>query len=258
VFAQYSVSVTDMAPLIGAAPLLGSGTDGHAAERHVRLLAQASLKLRDTSDAKCGLADVARLVVPALADWAAIDLVDERGRTSRVAAEVAETVPSALRVALQKRHFPSVIKDAECARTMNHRSRYLRRLLELGLASMIVAPLRSRRRLFGSIAFGTTQSNHHLGPWDLAVADNLATLCAVALDNSRLCRIAAQAIAARDEFLRTASHELRTPLSHVKGFVSTLRRRDVLFEAEAREDFLAEVEREADRLADVIDALVNS
>ena len=60
-----------------------------------------------------------------------------------------------------------------------------------------------------------------------------------------------------DCLLRTMAHELRLPLSHIKGFVSTLRRRDIEWDNETRRDFLAQIENETDRLAELIDELLD-
>jgi len=60
-----------------------------------------------------------------------------------------------------------------------------------------------------------------------------------------------------EDFLAALFHELRTPLSHIKGFVSALRQGDVAWDEETRADFLAEVEREADRLAGLIADLLD-
>jgi len=46
------------------------------------------------------------------------------------------------------------------------------------------------------------------------------------------------------------------PLSHIKGFVTSLRRTDVEWDAETRTEFLAEIDLETDRLAEVVDALL--
>ena len=53
----------------------------------------------------------------------------------------------------------------------------------------------------------------------------------------------------RDDRLAGLAHELRLPLSHIKGFVSSLRRTDVHWDEATRRDFLAEIEVETDRLA---------
>jgi PAS domain S-box-containing protein len=59
-----------------------------------------------------------------------------------------------------------------------------------------------------------------------------------------------------DAVLGAAAHELRLPLSHIKGFVSSLRRTDMEWAADIRGDFLAEAEREADRMALLIEELL--
>jgi two-component system, OmpR family, sensor histidine kinase KdpD len=59
-----------------------------------------------------------------------------------------------------------------------------------------------------------------------------------------------------DELLAATAHELRLPLSHIKGFVSSLRRTDVKWDEDTRTEFLAEIETETDRLAEMLDALL--
>jgi two-component system, OmpR family, KDP operon response regulator KdpE len=62
--------------------------------------------------------------------------------------------------------------------------------------------------------------------------------------------------ASTDELLAATVHELRLPLSHIKGFVTSLRRTDVEWDDETRTEFLTEIELEADRLAELIDGLL--
>jgi two-component system sensor histidine kinase KdpD len=47
------------------------------------------------------------------------------------------------------------------------------------------------------------------------------------------------------------------PLSHIKGFVSSLRRTDVNWDEETRREFIAEIDLETDRLAELIDSLLS-
>ena len=63
--------------------------------------------------------------------------------------------------------------------------------------------------------------------------------------------------ASTNDMLAATVHELRLPLSHIKGFVTSLRRTDVEWDDETRTEFLAEIELEADRLAELIDALLS-
>jgi PAS domain S-box-containing protein len=57
---------------------------------------------------------------------------------------------------------------------------------------------------------------------------------------------------ARSDFVATASHELRTPLAAVLGAVKTLRREDVSFEPEQREELMEMIDREAERLSGIV------
>jgi two-component system sensor histidine kinase KdpD len=47
------------------------------------------------------------------------------------------------------------------------------------------------------------------------------------------------------------------PLSHIKGFVSSLRRTDVNWDEETRREFIREIDIETDRLAELIDSLLS-
>src|SRR2546421_5752770 len=61
-----------------------------------------------------------------------------------------------------------------------------------------------------------------------------------------------------EDILAAHAHELRLPLSHIKGFVSSLRRTDVIWGEETRREFIAEIDVETDRLAELIDSLLSA
>jgi len=61
----------------------------------------------------------------------------------------------------------------------------------------------------------------------------------------------------KDEFISTVSHELRTPLNHIKGFATTLLQTDVLWDAATQRDFLGSINREADRLANLVEKILH-
>jgi two-component system sensor histidine kinase KdpD len=58
-----------------------------------------------------------------------------------------------------------------------------------------------------------------------------------------------------DEILAATAHELRLPLSHIKGFVTSLRRTDVDWDEDTRSEFIAEIDLETDRLAQLVESL---
>jgi signal transduction histidine kinase len=62
----------------------------------------------------------------------------------------------------------------------------------------------------------------------------------------------------QDDFLATISHELRTPLGFIKGYSTTLLRQDTSWDATTQREFLTIIEEEADRLALLIEDLLES
>jgi signal transduction histidine kinase len=233
-----------------------------ASEGRFRLLAEASALLLASLDAETTLASVPPLLVPAVADWCAIDLVDEDGGSSRHR-RLGTAHSGALSPALLHELERGTWHDRSFVRGIVRvvDTRFLRRpqfehLRGLGLRSLMRVPLKVHARVLGALTLVLGESERHFVQLDLAFAQELASRCAMGLEHSCLYRVAQQAVVARDEFLAATSHELRTPLSHVKGLVSSLRQTDVAFDTETRADFLAETEHEADRLAELVSNLL--
>ncbi|NCP85916.1 MAG: histidine kinase [Anaerolineae bacterium CG_4_9_14_3_um_filter_57_17] len=59
-------------------------------------------------------------------------------------------------------------------------------------------------------------------------------------------------------FISVVSHELKTPVALIKGYASTLRREDVRWEKHVVRESLTVIEEEADRLAHMIDDLLDA
>src|SRR5207245_2118239 len=94
----------------------------------------------------------------------------------------------------------------------------------LGAISYIIAPLRARGQVLGTLFLATAGSGRRYDPSDVRIAEELADRAATALDNARLYRSAQEAVRARDDFLSIASHELRTPLTPLRLQTQILRR----------------------------------
>lgn len=62
----------------------------------------------------------------------------------------------------------------------------------------------------------------------------------------------------QDDFLATISHELRTPLGFIKGYSTTLLRSDTTWDPDTSKEFLTIIDEEADRLAQLIDNILES
>ncbi len=60
----------------------------------------------------------------------------------------------------------------------------------------------------------------------------------------------------RDTIISLVSHELRTPLTHIKGYASSLLQGDVSWDDEEKEYFVRTIDKQADRLTNLVDNLL--
>lgn len=67
-----------------------------------------------------------------------------------------------------------------------------------------------------------------------------------------------QQIQIREDFISNISHEFRSPLGFIKGYITTLLRQDTSWDPDTQQEFLRIVDREADRLQELIDNLLDS
>ena len=146
-------------------------------------------------------------MVPTLADWCALDLVDETGDLQRVAlvhhdptsAVSPTTCTSATRpglgtdqglaaVLLDGRSMlvPEVTDDmlAASARDEEHG----RLLLELGMRSAMLVALRTHERTIGVLSLVNSDSHRTFDETDLAFAEEVARRAAFAVDAARARR----------------------------------------------------------------------
>jgi signal transduction histidine kinase/CHASE1-domain containing sensor protein len=135
-------------------------------------------------------------------------------------------------------------------------------LVDLGMRSMVILPVKSGDRTMGLVTVISKDENH-FGP-DLvhllaAVGEGLGVL----LDNSLLHEQTERAYGElqtldkmKDEFISTVSHELRTPLTSIKGaaeILMTYRDEDPAIQQE----FLGIIDSESDRLTRLIDDVLD-
>ncbi len=62
----------------------------------------------------------------------------------------------------------------------------------------------------------------------------------------------------QDEFIAMVSHELKTPLGFIKGYTTTLLRKDTSWGVETQTEFLQIIDDEADKLSEQIENLLDS
>jgi signal transduction histidine kinase len=62
----------------------------------------------------------------------------------------------------------------------------------------------------------------------------------------------------QEDFVSTISHELRTPLGFIKGYSTSLLRKDTSWDQETQDEFLTIIDEEADRLSTLIENVLES
>ncbi|MFY0567441.1 ATP-binding protein [Archangium lansingense] len=204
------------------------------AEANARFLAEASAVLASSlDDYEATLRNVARLAVPALADWSLVDVAQADGSFKRV--EVAFAAPEDAEVAREMRRFglapegntehpairallrrePVLIENLtpELIRARAHTEEHAWVMLATHAHSLLSVPLVARGRVFGVISFLLSRSKRNYTATERALLEELARRIALSMENARLYQEARAAIHLRDEFLSVASHELKTPLT---------------------------------------------
>lgn len=184
-------------------------------------LVNANEALSSTLDLEIGLRRLCRTLVPGLADWCAVDLLDEHGRLHRRAVEhrESERVPTGLfEAALPE---PTESSPAPLARVLRGTAALLltdfpaperavdplhavelELFAHLGAATAVLVPLRSRGEALGVLTLVRSGDSAPLDQDDLPLIEDLAHRVALAVDNARL----------HGQILRTAERMQRSLL----------------------------------------------
>ncbi|MBI4300213.1 MAG: HAMP domain-containing protein [Chloroflexi bacterium] len=129
--------------------------------------------------------------------------------------------------------------------------------------SAICVPLIANEKAIGSLLLWTLHDAKPFQPEDVRLVQALADQVAISVEKARLGREAEEASALRQadalksQFLSNVSHELRTPLGFIMGYVTTLLRQDARVDAKTRREFLEIIREESDKLAELIDSLLD-
>jgi PAS domain S-box-containing protein len=203
-------------------------TELEDARRRAGLLADAGANLVRSLDPGEVARAVADLAVPQYADWAFVELTQPDGSIVREAIAYADPSKEQQALAYDRMYpldpasevgSPRVIRTGEPdlipelpeafleAAAPDPRQREL--LRSIGFRSIMIVPLRARGRVIGDLALATAESGRIYDREDLAIAQQLADRCALALDNARLYTE-----------LSTAGEEVNTILNGVADAVT--------------------------------------
>jgi signal transduction histidine kinase/DNA-binding response OmpR family regulator len=207
-----------------------------AESKRADYLADVSRALADSLDPETTARTLARLVVPYLADLAGVTLPGEQGQPWRT--ELAWTSPvkaevQSLRIAGRDGPHDTLRSAVERALLRGH-SAHLDQLdipypipdesaVPARIRSALVLPLRARGRILGVLTLTVGPSGRAYGSAELALADDLASRAAIALDNARLYNDMERADRQKNEFLSMLAHELRNPLAPIRNSAEVIR-----------------------------------
>jgi PAS domain S-box-containing protein len=191
--------------LVAAVTVIEDVTPLKNAELRMRVLAESGRILASSLDNQQTLRNVAKIAVPALADWCAVDLIDERMVREHVVAFHQD--PSKVALAEQARTFEPDRLDPDSASGRAwrtgisqlyddvsdemiaqgaHNEEQLRLLRALQIRSVMIVPMRVGARTIGVITLVTAESRRRLTAQDVELAEQLARRAAVATENARL------------------------------------------------------------------------
>ena len=224
------------------------------------LLSRVITQLSESADCERAVEEMAQSVVSArgVADFCAVDLVDEPGLPPRLIAAVhpdASLVDRARRMR-RRPHLDEaspiglmkVLRTGEADVVAECDPAQPGLEAELGLWSWVVVPVRVGQIVAGALTLASVESRRELGEGERVLATALASAVGTAVERTRLR-------SERNEVLAVLSHDLRTPLGVILLVVDLLGQ-DGVPEAVSRQ--LGRLERAAKSMDRLLTDIVES
>ncbi len=206
--------------------------------RRASFLAEASKILISSLDVNSLMVGATRLVVPMLADFSAITLIDGDGTLVRTAGGHEWNLDKMRDSIIQDPRWAAaadLVLETGQPKIIDNLS--LRPPPAKGPAAhggtgaagerwpvehLAMFPLLARGKTYGVLALALGPSARRFGSADIELATDVATRVAIALDNCLLFREIQEGDQRKNEFLATLSHELRNPLAPMRTAIHAL------------------------------------
>src|SRR3954454_25154177 len=189
-------------------------------EAALGFLAQVSGVLAGSLDYERTLAEVARLAVPDIADWCAVDMGEPDGSLRQITSVHPDPEQEALLLELRRRYREekgaaagathaimsgeaTLAADTTGSAEIDLRDEEAETSRRLGPKSYMIVPLTARGRTIGALTLLSTRQGRHYTEADLDFAQHLGRRFALAIDNARLYDEAERARAMLDTLFRS-------------------------------------------------------
>lgn len=199
-------------------------TQQRNAEKKQAFIEEVSSKLVVSLNHHVTLQEIAQLIVPHLADYCRIAIVDNENNIKEINVNHKDPTKVTLAKALYdsykdspnsthgipnilKKGKPEIIKviDDKLLNKYGASNPMVKIIKQIGLKSYMGVPLIARGRTIGAITFSSVQDNRFYTKEDLHFAEELARRIALALDNIRLFQDAQEEIAEREKIAEILS-----------------------------------------------------
>ncbi|HXD96590.1 MAG TPA: GAF domain-containing sensor histidine kinase [Candidatus Acidoferrum sp.] len=240
--------------------------------QRIRVLADVAGAVAWASDARAALRRVAELMVPTLADWCAVDILEGEATYRRLAVVHVDAQwqgrvdallgpwapdPDRVGVARVVRTGESQIAaeaSAAAALVPSGDAERERLVTQLGVAGYVSVPMLFNARPFGALTLVVADARRRFADGDVALVETLARMAGLAVANARLEHELADTHRRQDDLLAALSHQLRTPLTAMLAWLHLARRPDADGSARALET----IERNGRVLGRRIDELMDT
>jgi signal transduction histidine kinase/DNA-binding response OmpR family regulator len=202
------------------------------ATRRLAFLAEATSTLAASLDVTAATRELAKLVVPSIADVSLLCLREEARARSCEIAWSDPSAPDAVASRTLDAPLPSWLGDAIDGCIASGKPALVPAPAAHGplaadhqplvIAEAFCMPLTARGRTLGALALGLHGAHRRFDSDTLSIAADLAGRAAISLDNALLYRKIHDEDRRKNEFLAMLAHELRNPLAPISNAVHLL------------------------------------